>query len=409
MQQTETVIAWRKHVQVAIVISTIALVLPVPSPGLASTSPVPDDTETVSIEYETVRIGGTFEFPWSIAFLPDRSLLLTERVGRLKHVLPNGAAHEIQGLPHIFSSGLAGLLDVAIDPDFTTNRLIYFSYVHGNAERSALRVMRAKLEADNVRLVGKAVIFESTGAERDEQYGGRLALTRDGYLFLTVGDRWQQERAQRLDDHLGTVIRIRTDGTVPPDNPFKGRTYAKPEIWSYGHRVSQGLAVDEARGHLYAVEHGPMGGDELNRIEPGRNYGWPLISHGIGYDGNPVGVGHAKAGMEQPAHVFSEPPAQAPSGLAVDGAGAAPILWVGTLAGQALLRLDRDREGWRETRLLHEEIGRIRDVRFGPDGLLYVITDDLEGVRAFPARSDHRAGRAAASRALRLVSPGRLL
>ncbi len=379
MQRTGTSIAWRAIVQLARGMVIFAFVVSTSSQGLARTSPVPDETEAESVEYEAVRIGGTFEFPWSIAFLPDRSLLLTERSGRLQHVRSDGIAREIQGLPPIFSAGLAGLLDVAVDPDFVKNRRIYLSHVHGSAEHSTIRVIRAQLSRNYDRLLAKTVIFESTGAEKDEQYGGRLAVTRDGYLFLTIGDRWEQDRAQRLDDHLGAVIRIRTDGSVPPDNPFFGRKDAKPEIWSFGHRNAQGLAVDEDRGHLYAVEHGPMGGDELNRIESGRNYGWPIISHGIAYDGTPMPGGKAQDGMEQPAHVFGEPPAQAPSGLAVDGGGATPILWVGTLAGQALLRLDRDGEGWRETRLLHEQLGRIRDVRLGPDGLLYVITDDQEG------------------------------
>ena len=379
MLQTGTSIAWRGIMQFKGVMTVGLVLFSMSSQGFASTNPVRDDPETEFVQYETVRIGGPFEFPWSMAFLPDRSLLLTERPGRLQHIRPDGIAREIQGLPPMYSAGLAGLLDVAVDPDFARNRLIYFSYVYGSAKYSRIRVMRAQISRDDSRLIGKAVIFESTGAEKDEQYGGRLVVTREGYLFLTVGDRWEQGRAQRLDDHLGTVVRIRTDGSVPTDNPFHGRNDAKPEIWSYGHRVSQGLAFDEERGDLYAVEHGPMGGDELNRIERGRNYGWPVISHGIGYDGTTMPGGQAEDGMEQPAHVFREPPAQAPSGLAVDGAGAAPILWVGTLAGQALLRLDRDAEGWRETRLLHEELGRIRDVRIGPDGLVYVITDDAEG------------------------------
>ncbi|MGD9919974.1 MAG: PQQ-dependent sugar dehydrogenase [Pseudorhodoplanes sp.] len=373
--------AWRGIVRLATAMAIAGAPLLIPVEGFARTSPVPDDTETESVEYEAVRIGGTFEFPWSIAFLPDRSLLLTERVGRLQHVRPDGTAREVKGAPAIFNGGLAGLLDVAVDPDFSRSRLIYFSYAYGNERRSTVRVARARLSHDNASLMAKTVIFESSASARDEQYGGRIAITLDGHLFLTVGDRWEQERAQRLDDHLGTVIRIRTDGSVPPDNPFYGRKDVKPEIWSYGHRVSQGLAFDEERGHLYAVEHGPMGGDELNLIERGRNYGWPVISHGIGYDGKPVGEGRAKEGMQQPAHVFGEPPAQAPSGLAIDGGGTTPIFWVGTLAGQALLRLERDGDGerWRETRLLHEELGRIRDVRIGPDGLVYVITDAAEG------------------------------
>ncbi len=370
--------------RLAAIVAAFAVFVSVMPQVVAHTAPEPDAAEDeviehVEVAYEAVRIGGTFEFPWSIAFLPDRSMLLTERVGRLQRILPDGTTREITGLPPIFTSGLAGLFDVAVDPDFAKNRLIYFAYAHGSEKRSALRVMSARLSRDHSRLVARTVIFESSAAARDEQYGGRLAITRDGYLFLTVGDRWEQDSAQRLDTHLGTVIRIRTDGRVPQDNPFYGRDDAKPEIWSYGHRVSQGLAFDEERGDLYAVEHGPMGGDELNRIERGGNYGWPVITHGIGYDGKPIGEGKAKAGMEQPAHVFAEPPAQAPSGLAVDSAGAKPILWVGTLAGQAVVRLDPDGEGWRETRILHEELGRIRDVRIGPDGLVYVITDAAEG------------------------------
>ena len=379
MQRTGAPIEWRRIVQLARVMAVFALVVSISPQGLARTSPVPDETETEQVEYEAVRIGGTFEFPWSIAFLPDRSLLLTERVGRLQRVSPDGLVREVTGLPPIFTGGLAGLLDVAIDPDFEKNRLIYFSYVHGDRTRSSLRVMRGRLSRDFGRLETRTLLFESSAAERDEQYGGRLAVTRDGYLFLTLGDRWEQDRAQHLDNHFGKVVRIRTDGGVPPDNPFAGRKDARPEIWSLGHRNAQGLAFDEARGDLYAIEHGPQGGDELNLIRPGRNYGWPVIGHGIGYDGTPMPGGKAQEGMEQPEHVFGEPPAQAPSGLAIDSAGAMPILWVGALAGQALLRLDRDGEGWRETRLLHEELGRIRDVRLGPDGLLYVITDAAEG------------------------------
>ncbi|MFN3351448.1 PQQ-dependent sugar dehydrogenase [Pseudorhodoplanes sp.] len=367
----------RGHVRRVAAFAFCAAVLS--SPAQARSAAQVDEAETRAVQIEPVRIAGPFEFPWSIAFLPDRSLLLTERTGRLQRVTPDGLVRDVTGLPPIFTGGLAGLLDVAVDPDFASNRLIYVSYVHGDRTRSSLRVMRARLSRDLRRLEARTTLFDSSAAARDEQYGGRLAVTPDGYLFLTVGDRWEQDRAQHLDNHLGKVIRIRTDGSVPPDNPFAGRKDARPEIWSLGHRNAQGLAFDEARGDLYAVEHGPQGGDELNLIRPGRNYGWPVIGHGIGYDGTPMPGGTAQEGMEQPEHVFGEPPAQAPSGLAIDSAGAVPILWVGALAGEALLRLEHDGEGWRETRLLHEEIGRIRDVRIGPDGLLYVITDAAEG------------------------------
>lgn len=335
--------------------------------------------ETEFVEFEAARIAGPFEFPWSIAFLPDHAILLTERPGRLHLVRAGEPSREIAGLPAMQNEGLAGLLDVAVDPDFVRNHYIYLSYVHGAETSSSLRVMRARLDAPRRKLTQRQVIFETAESlERDEQHGGRLAVTRDGFLFLSLGDRWESARAQDIGTHIGKIIRIRTDGAVPPDNPFVGMPGARPEIWSYGHRNPQGLVYDEAGGRLWSHEHGPMGGDELNLIESGRNYGWPVITHGLGYDHKPVGEGAAKDGMEQPFYPFAE--AVAPSGLAVEKAGPVTIFWVGTLAGQSLFRLEAENgRVVREKRLLHEELGRIRDVRIGSDGLLYVIIDDAEG------------------------------
>lgn len=331
-----------------------------------------------SAEFEAVRVAAPFEFPWSIAFLPDGSILLTERPGRLQLIPSGSIAREVSGLPPLLSKGLAGLLDVAVDPDFSENGIVYLSYVQGTEVSSTIRVLRAKLYQSSSALVGQQVIFESTPAAGMEQLGGRIAVTGDGYLFLTLGDRWEPERAQNLSGHVGSIIRIRTDGSVPEDNPFVSVPGARSEIWSYGHRNPQGLALDARTGALWSHEHGPMGGDELNLIVAGRNYGWPVISHGLDYSDKPIGEGTAKEGMEQPLHHWS--PAIAPSGLAVESAGGITILWIGALAGQSLVRLDLDDDRVvREQRLLQNELGRIRDVRIGPDGLLYVITDSSEG------------------------------
>ena len=210
-------------------------------------------------EFEAVRIAGPFEFPWSIAFLPDNSILVTERPGRLQLIQPGSVAREVAGLPPILKKDLAGLLDVAIDPGFAENRIVYLSYVHGTAAASTIRVLRAKLDGNRM-LVDPHVIFESYPATRSaEQLGGRIAITSDGYLFLTLGDRWKPERAQDLSDHAGSIVRIRTDGSIPKDNPFVSMPGARPEIWSYGHRNPQGLAIDARTGRLWSHEHGPMG------------------------------------------------------------------------------------------------------------------------------------------------------
>jgi glucose/arabinose dehydrogenase len=355
-----------------------------PGPAAARTPEADKDDPRADISaefnggFDAEPIAGPFEFPWSFAFLPDGSVLLTERAGRLQLIRPGLSAREVAGLPSILTEGQAGLLDVALDHGFARNGIVYLSYVYGTEERSRVRVLRARLDRARVALVDKAVIFESTPARRPQQFGGRMVVTGDGHLFLTLGDRWEHERAQDLSHHAGKIVRIRTDGSVPDDNPFVGTPGARPEIWSYGHRNPLGLALDQRSNLLWSHENGPLGGDELNLIVAGRNYGWPVISHGLHYSGEPVPGGTAREGMEQPLHVWT--PRVAPSGLAIAEGHAGSVLWVGALAGKALiwLGIEQNRVA-SEQRFLEGEIGRIRDVRIAPDGLLYVVTDDAEG------------------------------
>ena len=325
-----------------------------------------------------VQVAGPFEFPWSITFLPDASLLVTERAGRLQLVQPGLAASEVAGLPKVLYHQQAGLLDVAVDPGFAENRIVYLSYVHGTTSSSAVRVLKARLDQQSLRLTEHQVIFESTPAALMELFGGRIAVTGDGHLFLTLGDRWMPESAQDLSNHAGKIIRIRTDGSIPEDNPFVSIPGAQPEIWTYGHRNPQGLAFDARTNQLWSHEHGPLGGDELNLIVAGRNYGWPVITHGLAYSGKPMGEGTAKEGMEQPFHFW--PVATAPSGLAVESAANITVFWIGALAGRSLVRLEMEHGRMvLEQRLLQNVLARIRDVRIGPHGLPYLITDSSVG------------------------------
>jgi len=263
-----------------------------------------------------VRTAGPFEVPWSVALLPDGSFLVTERPGRLQHVRSNAETHEVAGIPSVLYVGHGGLLDVAVDPDFEENRFVYLSYLHGNEAASTIRVLRAKFDKDNGTLTDEEIVFEGSPGPRPEQIGGRLALTGDGYLFVSLGDRWDGPRAQDLSDTAGSIVRIRTDGTVPEDNPFRWAPGARPEIWSYGHRNPQGLAFDRATGQLWADEHGPQGGDELNLVVRGGNYGWPTATFGIDYQGHPIAVNSEQPGTELPVHYWV-PLSVAPSSLTV--------------------------------------------------------------------------------------------
>jgi aldose sugar dehydrogenase len=335
------------------------------------------------------------EHPWALAFLPEGRLLVTERPGRMRVVGADGTlSPPLDGVPKVAASGQGGLLDVVLDRRFAENRTIYFCYAEptGGGARTALA--RAQLpEGGSPRLDDVRVIFRQEGPlSSGNHFGCRIAQTPDDNLFLTAGEHFShRNEAQNLGNHLGKILRVRPDGSVPPDNPFVGRPGAKPEIWSFGHRNPQGLALHPTSGKLWEHEHGPRGGDEVNIIEPGRNYGWPVIGFGIDYSGAKIHESTHKPGMEQP--VWYWVPSIAPSGMAFLTGDAFPAwrgnLFVGALAGELLVRLELDGDNVvKEERLLKELRERIRDVRAGPDGALWLATDNAAGriLRLAPAR-----------------------
>ncbi len=335
------------------------------------------------------------ENPWALAFLPNKHFLVTERPGRMRVISPDGQRGAlISGLPAIAAGGQGGLLDVLLDADFDKSRALSFCFSEPAADgrSNSTALARATLSADNTALQNLKVIFsQKPKVDSGAHFGCRIVEGQksgqpDGNLFLTLGDRYSRMAdAQKLDNHIGKIVRINKDGSVPADNPLLKREGALPEIWSWGHRNVQGatLAPD---GTLWAQEHGPQGGDEINLPLPGRNYGWPVITHGVNYGGGKIGAGISeRAGLEQPLHHWT--PSIAPSGMAFltsDRYGAAwrGNLFVGSLKFGYLNRMELDApfkgRVQREHKLL-EGVGRVRDVRQGPDGLLYVLTDSPEG------------------------------
>jgi glucose/arabinose dehydrogenase len=331
------------------------------------------------------------QHPWGLAFLPDGRMLVTERPGRLRYVSADGKLSEpVAGVPAVHAVNQGGLLDVALDPGFATNSTIYLSFAErGEGDENGTAVARARL--DGTRLADVAVIYrQQPKFASGHHFGSRLVFAKDGTLFVTQGDRNKfREGVQDLATDIGKVVRIRTDGSIPADNPFVGREGVRPEIWSYGHRNIQGAALHPATGELWTHEHGPRGGDEINVTRAGLNYGWPVITYGREYHGPAIGEGTAKAGMEQPLHYWV--PSIGPSGMAFhDGRGYPQWkgqLFVGALAAKQLVRLELDGDGRvrREERIAIDE--RVRDVREGPDGALYLLTDEDAGrlLRVVPA------------------------
>ena len=336
------------------------------------------------------------EHPWSLAFLPDGRMLVTERPGRMHIVGKDGKASEpLAGVPKVFARGQGGLLDVILDRGFAQNHTVYFSYAEPFDGGGRTALARAVLDdGPSPRLTNLRVIYRQHGpASRGNHFGGRIVQTRDGNLFVTNGEHFtDRDMAQTLDNDLGKIVRITPDGDAAKDNPFAGREGARPEIWSYGHRNPQGLALNPADGTLWEQEHGPMGGDEINIIENGKNYGWALVSFGLNYDGSPVGNGKQRGpGITDP--IWHWTPSIAPSGMAFY-TGDLFKGWKGSLINGALkfqlisrLTLDGDK-AVKEERLLHELHERIRDVRVGPDGALYLLTDNSSGriLRVTPAK-----------------------
>lgn len=344
-------------------------------------------TEKLEARINTVADG--LDHPWGIAILPDGAMLVTEKTGTLRRIAADGTKSEpVSGVPEVDARDQGGLLDVTLHPRFQDNRLVYLSYAERGANgKTSTAVARGKLSADARRLQGVEVIFSQQPKESStKHYGSRLVFDRDGLLYITLGERSDEEfrvQAQDLDSHLGKVIRIADDGAVPPDNPFAGKGKARPEIWSYGHRNIQGAALHPETGKLWVIEHGPRGGDEINIPRGGKNYGWPIISHGINYDGSPVGSGEkSRQGMEQPIYTWT--PVIAPGGALFYSGKMFPEwsgnLLVSGLKVRSLVRLELDGERvTHEERFLADRGERIRDIAEGPEGELYVLTDEDNG------------------------------
>jgi glucose/arabinose dehydrogenase len=326
--------------------------------------------------------------PWSMAFLPNGDMLVTEKPGRLRIVRAGRLLPDpVPGVPAVFPEGQGGLLDVVLHPDFAANRLVYLSYSKPLAGgESTTAVVRGRFEND--RLTGVEEIFEAATRGRGH-YGSRLAFDGSGHLFVTVGERQVPSEgdlsahpAQDLSNHHGTVVRLLDDGRVPADNPFADRQGARPEIWSYGHRNPQGLAIHPDTGDVWVTEHGPQGGDELNLVRPGLNFGWPVVGYGVNYrSGLAIHEGTHREGMEPPVHFWV--PSIATSGLLFYTGDQFPEwrgnLLAGGLAGEQIARLTLDGQRVvREETLMHG-VGRVRDIRQGPDGFIYVALDDRGG------------------------------
>ncbi len=362
-------------------VSVLAFVMATLAPVAAGAADIVFRTEVGSVRL--IEIVRGLDNPWSMAFLPDGRFLLTERPGRMRIVSRDGTlSAPLAGVPQVHAQGQGGLLDVALSPDFATDRSIVFAFAQPTPSGARTAVARARLDVAALKLDDVKVIFsQNEDPAGKHHWGSRLVFDRAGKLFVTLGDRFHpRDRAQALDSHLGKIVRINMDGSVPADNPFLQHAGASPEIWSYGHRNVQGAALHPSTGELWAHEHGPQGGDELNRVLPGRNYGWPVITFGREYViGTRIGEGTARADVEAPLTQWT--PSIAPSGMAFYTGELFPQwtgnLFVGALKFQMLVRLVLD-----GTTVVHEErleLGRrIRDVRQGPDGHLWLL-DESQG------------------------------
>lgn len=348
--------------------------------------------------FRIVPVTGGLVNPWGLAFLPNGDMLVTERPGRLRMIRDGKLLTEpISGLPkNIYASGQGGLLDVALHPDFKKNRWVYISYAGRGDKRANTEVARGKLKG--MRLTNLEVIFraqEKTGGNL--HYGSRLLFLPDGTLMITLGDRYlKMKQAQSPADHFGTIVRVNDDGSIPDDNPFVGQSNARPEVYSYGHRNVQGIDWNPVDGTIWAHEHGPKGGDEVNIIKPGLNYGWPVITYGIDYSGRIISDKTHMDGMEQPAIYWD--PSIAPCGMAFYNGDQFPNwkgdLFVGALAHTHLRRLEIEGSKVVEEEVLFHDLGRIRDVRSAPDGAIYVLIDSRDGgIYRLEARFSHSENR----------------
>jgi glucose/arabinose dehydrogenase len=356
--------------------------------------PPPAPAPIVTTGYKVIEIAKNLDHPWSMAFLPDGSVLVTERSGRLRLIKADVLQPQaISGVPAVHTGSQAGLFDIVLHPNFAQNSLVYLTYAAGTKGANGTQVARARFDGSALRdlqVIFKAMPLKDT----DNHYGGRMAFLPDGTFALTIGEGFEyREKAQDLSSDLGKVVRLNDDGTVPQNNPFIGQSGARPEIYSWGHRNEQGLVFDAQSGRLWETEHGPRGGDELNLIVAHKNYGWPVITYGMDYSGAYVSPYTQRAGLEQPLIYWT--PSIAPSGLAIYRGDKFPAwngdLFVGALAFKHLRRVHLDTDGnvVSQEQLLNDKQWRIRDVRVSPDGYLYVSTDENDGrvLRLEPAAS----------------------
>ena len=345
----------------------LAFVLPMPALAFDSSQG----------QLTVTRMATNLDQPWAIGHLPDGGVLITERGGKLVHLRSDGSKLDVKGVPKVVSKGQGGLLDVMIPRDFVQSREVFLSYVARRDGIAGTALGKGKLSADGTKLEGFKRIWQMAKPSNSaKHFGSRIVEARDGTIFLTIGDRGDRPSAQDLRNHNGTIVRLRRSGAVPNDNPFIGRPGVEPEIYSYGHRNPQGAALD-LQGNLWISEHGAKGGDEVNRILPSANYGWPVISYGVHYSGAKIGEGTSKAGMQQPAHYWD--PSIAPSGMMVYSGKLWPAwkgdIFVGSLKFDYISRLSRNDVNEVE-QLKDATTGRVRDVVEGPDGAIWFLSID---------------------------------
>ena len=353
--------------------------------AFVSTSLPAKTVKTLLHDFRVVQLANGLEHPWSIAFTPDNSILVSERPGRLRLYREGRLDPQpIANVPQVVNRGQGGLFDVTLHPDFSSNQLLYLAYAAGETDGVQTRVTRYRYDAGTHKLSDEKLIFEAKPKTfSGRHFGGRMVFDTKGYLYITMGDRGKMSLAQDISDHSGSVIRLHGDGGIPKDNPFLTKKRMRPEIYSFGHRNPQGMAVHPQTGAVWTHEHGARGGDEINIIRPGRNFGWPVITHGTDYDGSAIGIGKSAPGLEQPLYYWV--PSIAPAGMAFY-TGNRFIKWknslfIGALRGKSLIRLELEGDTIvKEERLLQNSLGRIRDVRVGPDGLLYLVTDSHDGL-----------------------------
>ena len=352
--------------------------------AVAALPPAPQPAKLVNTGFKVAEIARGLDHPWSMAFLPDGSMLVTERVGRLRLIKGGSLLPQaISGVPSVHTGSQAGLFDIVLHPNFSQNNFVYLTYAAGTKAANGTQVARARFDGGSLQDL--QVIFTAMPLkDTDNHYGGRMAFLPDGTFLLTIGEGFEyREKAQDLTSDLGKIVRLNQDGTVPQDNPFIGQASVRPEIYTWGHRNPQGLVFDAQSGTIYETEHGPRGGDELNIIVAHKNYGWPVITYGMDYSGAYVSPYTERAGLEQPVIYWT--PSIAPSGLAMYRGDKFPAwkgdLFAGALAFKHLRRIHLDEHGnvLDQEQLLNDLHWRIRDVRAAPDGFIYVCTDETDG------------------------------